>query len=435
MSHVISVSQVAKVYRLYSDVRDRMIELLDPFKRPRHQEFHALNDINFDVLKGECVGIIGPNGAGKSTLLKMLAGVLTPTSGSVNVTGRVASLLELGAGFNPELSGRENIFFQGALLGIPKSEMAKNVEKIINFADIGEFIDQPVRVYSSGMFVRLAFSVMIHSQPEILIVDEALAVGDVRFQKKCVDFMRNFRDAGNTILFVSHDIYTVKAFCSRVILINKGRVEMDGAPEIVANHYHQLMFPTQHDITKQILPDNPKDELINVDNSVHTLHADLSDTDLMWGSGSATIDHIMINGVRKPNLISWDNPLLIQLQISWNYDEVLEIILREQVESKLLVGCRLENSSGIVITNFTNSVLPNVAFDISKVPACQCSAQIEVDPIRLPSGHYFMSPGIAIGTKEHLFPVVEYTNAIHLFCDTDETVLGLARFDYDIKFT
>jgi ABC-type polysaccharide/polyol phosphate transport system ATPase subunit/LPS sulfotransferase NodH/SAM-dependent methyltransferase len=233
MPPIITVEQVSKIYPLYGSKRDRLMEALDPFRRKRHTDFYALRDISFTVEKGECIGIIGVNGSGKSTLLKILTGVLTPSAGRVEVQGRVSALLELGAGFHPERSGMENIYFMGALQGLSEAEIEKHVPDVVRFADIGEFIDQPVKLYSSGMFVRLAFAAAIQGNPDILIVDEALAVGDAAFQFKCVSRMKKLMKEGVTVLFVSHDASTIKSFCQRCVLLSRGQVKALGpAPEI-----------------------------------------------------------------------------------------------------------------------------------------------------------------------------------------------------------
>lgn len=200
----ISVKHLTKVYKLYNQPIDRLKEALNPFKKSYHKDFYALNDVSFEIKKGETVGIIGKNGAGKSTLLKIITGVLTPTSGSVQVNGKIASLLELGAGFNPDYTGLENIYFQGSLMGYTREEMESKVDDILTFADIGEFIHQPVKTYSSGMFARLAFSVAINVEPDILIVDEALSVGDMAFQAKCFNKFKEFQRLNKTILFVTN---------------------------------------------------------------------------------------------------------------------------------------------------------------------------------------------------------------------------------------
>ena len=205
----IKVTNLSKVYKLYDKPADRLKESLHPLKKKYHKEFYALNDVSFEIKKGETVGIIGKNGAGKSTLLKIITGVLTPSGGHVHVNGRIASLLELGAGFNPEYTGVENIYLQGTLMGYTKEEMESKIQAILDFADIGDFVYQPVKSYSSGMFARLAFAVAINVEPDILIVDEALSVGDMRFQQKCYRKFREFQELKKTILFVTHDTGTI----------------------------------------------------------------------------------------------------------------------------------------------------------------------------------------------------------------------------------
>ena len=237
----IKVENLSKVYKLYNAPIDRMKEALHPFKKNYHKEFYALNDVSFEIKKGEIVGVIGKNGCGKSTLLKIITGVLTPTTGKVMVNGRISALLELGAGFNPEYTGMENIYFQGNLMGLSREEMKAKVEGIIKFADIGDFIYQPVKNYSSGMFARLAFAVGISIDPEIFIVDEVLAVGDMNFQAKCMTAMERIRKKGTTILFVSHDIGSVKSICKSAIYIKSGVLHAVGKSSDVAELYSREM--------------------------------------------------------------------------------------------------------------------------------------------------------------------------------------------------
>ena len=201
---VIKIENLSKVYKLYNSPVDRLKESLHPLRKQYHHDFYALNNVSFEIKKSESVGIIGKNGSGKSTLLKILTGVLTPTSGTVKVNGKVSALLELGAGFNPELSGIENVYFNGMLMGYTREDMAERLDEILSFADIGNFVHQPVKTYSSGMFVRLAFAVAINVDPDILIVDEALAVGDIKFQRKCFLKIEELRKSNKSILFVSH---------------------------------------------------------------------------------------------------------------------------------------------------------------------------------------------------------------------------------------
>jgi ABC-type polysaccharide/polyol phosphate transport system ATPase subunit len=237
----IEVRNLTKVYRLYGGPSDRLLEVIDPRRRKYHREFAALDGISFTIPRGETVAFIGKNGSGKSTLLKMVTGILTPTSGSVQVRGKISALLELGTGFNPEMSGIDNVFFTGAIMGIPRPEMEKRIDDILAFADIGEHVRQPVKQFSSGMFVRLAFAVAVHVDPEILIIDEALAVGDMRFQQKCYRRIREFKDSGITILFVSHDMGAVNNFCDRCLWLKDGKIERDGVPVEVVRAYAAYM--------------------------------------------------------------------------------------------------------------------------------------------------------------------------------------------------
>ena len=238
----INVDHVSKIYKLYNKPSDRFKEALGIGKKvKRYTEHYALNDMNFHVNKGECVGIIGTNGAGKSTILKIITGVLNPTSGKVDIEGRISALLELGAGFNQEYSGLENVYLNGTMIGFSREEIDERIDDILEFADIGDFIHQPVKTYSSGMFVRLAFAVAINIDPEILIVDEALSVGDVFFQAKCYKKFDEFKEKGKTILFVSHDLGSIGKYCDRVVLLNKGSKVAEGTPKDMIDLYKKIL--------------------------------------------------------------------------------------------------------------------------------------------------------------------------------------------------
>lgn len=243
----IKVNHVSKVYHLYERQKDRLKEIWSLTHRSYHKNHFALNDIDFNVSKGECVGIIGTNGSGKSTLLKIITGVLEPTSGNVEKTGKISALLELGTGFNMEYTGRKNIYLNGLMMGYTHQEMEEKVQGIIDFAEIGDYIDQPVKSYSSGMFARLAFAVAINVDPDILIVDEALSVGDIFFQAKCYKKFNEFQEQGKTILFVSHDLGSVLKYCDRCLLINKGDQIACGKTAEVVNIYRKLLVGNAHE--------------------------------------------------------------------------------------------------------------------------------------------------------------------------------------------
>lgn len=237
----IRVNNVSKLYKLYDKPTDRLKEALGLSRKKRYREHYALHNVSFDVKRGETVGIIGINGSGKSTILKIITGVLNPTEGNVEINGRISALLELGAGFNMEYTGLENVYLNGTMIGFSREEIDARLQDILDFADIGDFINQPVKTYSSGMFVRLAFAVAINIDPEILIVDEALSVGDVFFQAKCYKKFEEFKGMGKTILFVSHDLSSIGKYCDRVLLLNKGEIVESGEPKQIIDIYKQIL--------------------------------------------------------------------------------------------------------------------------------------------------------------------------------------------------
>jgi len=300
---MIKVNNLTKIYKLYDSPKDRFKEALNPFGKKYYHDFYALKDISFEVKKGETVGIIGKNGSGKSTLLKILTGVLTPTSGSYCVNGKVSSLLELGTGFNPELTGVENVYFNATLLGYTKEEIDKKLDDILSFADIGEFVHQPVKTYSSGMYVRLAFAVAINVDPEVLIVDEALAVGDAAFQMKCIDRINKMIENGVTLLFVSHDPGAVKRLCKRAILLEKGNMIKVGNPEEVFDLYNAMLA----------------DE--NLSNTV-VKELDTGHVQTISGTGEAKVTNVeILNSKGMPETVfEVGEPVAMKIDVSVNND-------------------------------------------------------------------------------------------------------------------
>ncbi len=265
MPTAIRVESISKQYRIYDRPADRLKETLTRGRWKAHREFWALNNVSFDIEAGTTTGIIGPNGSGKSTLLQIITGTLEPTHGSVSLDGRVAALLELGAGFNPEFTGIENIFMNAALMGLSRSETEELLPEIANFAEIGDFLYQPLKTYSSGMYIRLAFAAAIAVAPQILIIDEALAVGDAVFQHRCTRRIKEMQANGTTILFVSHDPGAIRALCSRAILLNAGRLEADGAPTDVLNHYQKLIMARETAYAETATPESAGDESLTID--------------------------------------------------------------------------------------------------------------------------------------------------------------------------
>ncbi len=292
---IISVKNITKTYKLYTRHRDRVIETFSPFGKNRHHPFCALKDITFDIQKGETVGIVGRNGSGKSTLLQILCGIIPPTSGIIEVEGKISALLELGAGFNPEFTGRENTYINAAIMGLTTEEIDSCFDDIVDFADIGEYVDQPVKTYSSGMYVRLAFAIAINVHPDILVVDEALAVGDTLFQAKCFQKFRQFQKQGVTILFVTHSLDLVTKYCTSAILLEKGKLYYNGSPKSVVDEYNRLMVNCSRLHGDEPLPSQ------EVDLSVHdapghpegdTMGSVCNPDENRYGNGKVKIVHV-----------------------------------------------------------------------------------------------------------------------------------------------
>lgn len=287
--HAIAVRNISKIYKIYDTPSDRLKELLNPFRKNYHREFWALRDINLQIPKGMTFGIIGQNGSGKSTLLQIIAGVLRPNSGHIEVNGRISALLELGAGFNKEFTGRENVFMQGAIMGISRKEMEARFESIAEFADIGHFIDQPAKTYSSGMYVRLAFATAINVDPDLLIIDEALSVGDVMFQRRCYRKIEDFQRAGKTIIFVSHSLGVVTSICTRAVLLDKGAITVSGEPKYVVNKYSKLLSEREEAYAKRLSgkydKPSPKDERLQAPSGLKPQNT----SEFRYGTGEAEI--------------------------------------------------------------------------------------------------------------------------------------------------
>ena len=314
---VIQVKDLTKMYKLYDKPSDRLKEALGLTRKKLYKEHYALHDVNFDIYEGECVGIIGTNGSGKSTILKIITGVLTPTAGEVKVDGRISALLELGTGFNMEYSGLENVYLNGTMIGFSKEEIDARLNDILEFADIGDFIHQPVKTYSSGMFVRLAFAVAINIDPEILVVDEALSVGDVFFQAKCYHKFEEFKKQGKTILFVSHDLSSVSKYCDRVILLNKGVKLDEGSPKQMVDLYKQLLVG--QDPVKQQEADKEKKAAVQ---SEGTGNFQANPNMLEYGNRMAEIIHFEVLDDRGmlSNTIEKGTEFKIRMKVHFNED-------------------------------------------------------------------------------------------------------------------
>lgn len=323
----ISLNNVSKCYKRYAHPVDRLKEILLPGKS-RSQEFWALKDINLDIYRGETLGVVGQNGSGKSTLLQIVAGTLTPTTGSVKANGRISALLELGSGFNPEFTGRQNVFFNGQILGLSRADIEAKFAEIAAFAEIGDFLEQPVKTYSSGMIVRLAFAVVANTIPKILIVDEALAVGDAKFQARCMKRIRQLKDEGVTILFVSHDSSSVKTLCNRAVLMHKGLLVDIDRPKEIINRYVALLSSED---SKHPEPTNEQN-FITKDTQNHIQHR--------HGNKLAVLKEVIVTDLSDRKIEKLETGLPIKFKVT------LEV--KEQI-ADLVVGISVRNLLGLVM--------------------------------------------------------------------------------------
>lgn len=380
---VIKVENLAKVYKIYNKPIDRLKESLHPFRKVYHKDFYALKSVSFTVNKGSAIGIIGRNGSGKSTLLKILTGVLTPTSGKFTIKGRLSALLELGAGFNPEMTGLENIYLNGTIMGFSRQEIDSKLEDIISFADIGEFINQPVKTYSSGMFVRLAFAVAINVDPDVLIVDEALAVGDIRFQQKCYRRIEEFKK-NKTVLFVSHDLSAVNKFCDNVMWINDGVVMDFGLPEEVTKKYQAFMLGADLNTYETNAQLSQNEE--NIADKIDSIESHLD----VLGDNKAIITGISLfdaNTKEKVTIVSAKQK--VKLYISVRYNEIV---------NKPIIGFTIKDRLGNIVTQSNSYVLGKKIKSYSKNTTATYIFEFIIPPLR--RGIYTISPAIASGVQE-----------------------------------
>jgi ABC-type polysaccharide/polyol phosphate transport system ATPase subunit len=393
----ISLKNVSKCFKRYTQPVDRLKDLLLS-ETSRADEFWALRDINLEVPKGETLGIVGQNGSGKSTLLQIIVGTLIPTIGEVQVKGRISALLELGSGFNPEFTGRQNVFFNGQLLGLNQKEIEKKFDAITEFAEIGDFIEQPVKTYSSGMFIRLAFAVAVNVEPEILVVDEALAVGDTKFQFKCFAKLKEFKEKGVTILFVSHDSNSVKRYCNRAVLLNSGQLLLEAEPNKVINYYTKLLFPEEQvKEVKQLIEEQNKDWIL-----AKISNPNNDRTEYRYGDGRGEIIKIFTKnskGEQTKNFISCEKVTF-----------VIEVLVKDFLEDPVF-AMTLKDSKGedIYITNthVQNIRIPNL------IPGSLVKVSFEQHLMICP-GNYFISFGFVSLAQGNLSPVDRRYDAVQI---------------------
>jgi lipopolysaccharide transport system ATP-binding protein len=415
----ISVRDLTKNYRLYSSHKERLKEALHPFRKRYHEEFWALQGVSFDVFRGQNVGVIGRNGAGKSTLLQLIAGVLTPSSGKISVAGRVSALLELGAGFSPDLTGRENVILSSTIFGVPKEEIPDRVAGVEAFADVGEFFDQPMKIYSSGMYARVAFANAIHVNPDVLIVDEILGVGDAKFQEKCHSKIRSLRDQGVCILFVSHSTDVIQRNCELALLLDGGKMIRYGPADAVVAAYHDLLYGAGQTGSRREM-EQPKEgqeaplETRNVtqeselkefleggDKAFYQRFAYYNPYERRFGNGDAKIVDFLVaaDGNLHFNVLTGHEQLTVYLKVNFH----------RTVESPR-IGWAIASLEALVIAG-SNTVMKNITFP----PAHSGETWVygvTIEP-KLCGGQYFLNVGIGDHDGENWIVLDEARSVAH----------------------
>jgi len=404
----IKVQNISKIYKLYSKPIDRLKESLNPFGRKYHKDFYALKNISFEIKKGETVGIIGRNGSGKSTILKIITGVLQPSSGKVIVNGKISAILELSSGLNPELNGIENIYLNATINGLSKEEIDQKLEQIVEFSELGDFIYQPLKMYSSGMKARLAFSIAINVDPDILIVDEALAVGDAAFQRKCFARMEEIRKKGATILFVSHSAESIVSLCNRAIWLHKGDMILDGEPKLVTGLY--MKYSNENVIDKsKILEEfenikNKKYELNNLDN-VEKVSDDKSieeyfdptlipTSTISYDEKGARISNVVLTTLdgKKVNVVKKNKEYILQYEV-----EIMQKL------DNVNCGFSLKTEKGIAISGGTININKFLGQKVVDNKRLLLKWQIKLN---LNPGFYFFNTGIS-NNKKHIHRILD----------------------------
>lgn len=440
--YVIELNNVSKCYQVYDKPIKKLKEIIFPRKyegvgrlsRVNCDEFWALQNISFKLKKGETVGIVGKNGSGKSTLLQIITGTLAPTSGQITVKGRIAALLELGAGFNPNFTGRENIYLNASLLGLAKHEIETKIDAILAFADIGHFIDSPVRTYSSGMTVRLAFAIQAQIEPDILIVDEALAVGDAKFQAKCFNRLRELKKNGTSILLVTHATEQIVTHCDHAILLQDGLIMSSGHPNDIVNQYLDSLFGkepinNENKVVKLPTSINKNKSKVNTDDlsillsSTFERHGGYNPAEYRWGDQKALITdyYLTQNNEDYPTVLTNLDDVNLLFKIEFSH-----------FIFKPIFGFSIKTKEGVLIYNTNTELQDNSIQNVDSGRVCTVSVIL---PVRLNQGDYFISVGLAsMDINGEVIPHDRRYDSIHITINNKEKFHGLVDLEAKLKY-
>jgi len=416
---VIKVQHLSKKYRMYDRPWDKLREMAGLGSKILHRDFWALDDISFEVESAQTIGVIGQNGSGKSTLLQVLAGIMRQTRGDCFVTGKVSALLELGSGFNPEFTGRENVFMNGAILGLDARHMRKRFDAIAAFAEIGSFMDQPVKIYSSGMFMRLAFAVAVNVDPDVLLVDEALSVGDLIFQHRCMHRMNHLRNSGKAIVLVTHDLDAVTKFCDRALLLDGGRLLEDGKPDMIVQKYRALTFERERLHQEYDGSGEPRTDFdVCASKSEMPMAQSIHNVDHRFGNGEATLlgVELLDEEGKKTREVGGGQNLTIRISVRFNCDI-----------DQPIIGYTLRDRLGVEISACNTSDAGRQLPRVQKGQAATSDFHITLP--RLAPGSYSISPAVAKGSisKHDMCDWID--NALVFSLRSQDPVYGMLRMD------
>lgn len=440
-SPVIQVEGLSKCFNIYDRPRDRLKQMFMPGLQMLtgrktehyHHEFHALREVSFEVGKGQTVGIIGQNGSGKSTLLQIITGTMAPTRGMVKTQGRIAALLELGSGFNPDFTGRENVYLNGSLLGLTHAQIDEKFDYIAAFAEIGEHLDQPVKTYSSGMMLRLAFAVQVAVETEVLIIDEAIAVGDARFQMKCFKRLDELKARGTTILFVSHATELVRSFCDLGLVLEKGKVIFWGDAKTATVKYLASVFPDQTQPKGSSETSEASgfgQTVVDEAEGCLTIYPNQAETHT-FGVGGATLDWLKVYGAEPPNMVIGGRDIRIRCRFSWDIDFVQRLIASDGYQGNITLGITVADKKGAYLfgCNGFDSKLP-----IDCLHTGRSVVEFQLAMPYLVAGDYFLAVAIALGDLQHHVQLKWYDGVWQLQCiEAEKKVFGLLGIEYTMK--